>query len=156
MENVVRFPGKGILLNKVADQNPLILKLVSAIFYELFIFHQTIALQKLWKMFFISSKKLVLETFKFLYFRLPLFFSVSHCFRGWFKINFKVYGIINCLNKNLITHFVWYLGKEKKYDVKTSSIDRVLNKEHFNGKITQIPFEFWWITQNSHCMHEIL
>ena len=34
------------------------LKLVSAIFYQNFIFHQMIALQKLWKMFFISSKKL--------------------------------------------------------------------------------------------------
>ena len=33
------------------------LKLVSTIFYQIFIFHQMIALQK-WKMFFISSKKL--------------------------------------------------------------------------------------------------
>ena len=32
------------------------LKLVSAIFYQIFIFDQMIALQKLWKMFFISSK----------------------------------------------------------------------------------------------------
>ena len=36
-------------------------------------------------------------------------------------------------NKNL-THFVWYLGKEKKYDIETLSIDRVLNKEDFYGK----------------------
>ena len=34
------------------------LKLVSATFYQIFIFFQMIALQKLWKMFFISSKKL--------------------------------------------------------------------------------------------------
>ena len=35
------------------------LKLVSAIFYQIFIFfHQMIALWKLWKMFFISSEKL--------------------------------------------------------------------------------------------------
>ena len=34
------------------------LKLVSAIFYQLLIFHQMIALLKLWEMFFISSKKL--------------------------------------------------------------------------------------------------
>ena len=33
------------------------LKLLS-IFYQIFIFHQMIAFQKLWKMFFISSKKL--------------------------------------------------------------------------------------------------
>ena len=36
------------------------LKLASAIFYQIFIFQQMIALQKLWKMFFISSKKLFL------------------------------------------------------------------------------------------------
>ena len=35
------------------------LKLVSAIFYQIFISHQMIACQKLWKMLFISSKKLV-------------------------------------------------------------------------------------------------
>ena len=34
------------------------LKLVSAIFYQIFIYHQMIAFQKIWKMFFISSKKL--------------------------------------------------------------------------------------------------
>ena len=34
------------------------LKLASAIFYQIFISHQMIAPQRLWKMFFISSKKL--------------------------------------------------------------------------------------------------
>ena len=34
------------------------LKLALANFYQIFIFHQMIALSKLWKMFFISSKKL--------------------------------------------------------------------------------------------------
>ena len=63
--------------------------------------------------FYISSKK------PFSFSRYSIFFisifisfpSVSHCVRGWSKINLKVYDIINCLNKNLITHFVWYLGK---------------------------------------------
>ena len=36
---------------------------------------------------------------------------------------------------NLITHFVWYREKEKGYDIETLSIDTVLNKEHFYGKI---------------------
>ena len=40
------------------QQQTCLLKLVSAIFSEIFIFHQTVALQKLWKMFFISSTKL--------------------------------------------------------------------------------------------------
>ena len=29
---------------------------------------------------------------------------------------------------------VWCFKKEKRYDVETLSIDRVLNKEHFYGK----------------------
>ena len=36
----------------------------------------------------------------------PLFVPVSHWLRGWWKINLKVYDVSNCLNKNLITHFV--------------------------------------------------
>ena len=49
--------------------------------------------------------------------------------------SFKVYDVINCLNKNLITHFVCYLEKEKRYDVETLAIDTVLNEGHFYGKI---------------------
>ena len=36
-----------------------------------------------------------------------------------------------CLNKNSITHSVWYLEKEKWYDTETLSIDGVSNKEYF-------------------------
>ena len=46
-----------------------------------------------------------------------LFSPVSHCFRGWSKKNLKIYDVINCLNKNLITHFVWYLEKEIRCDI---------------------------------------
>ena len=49
----------------------------------------------------------------------------------------KVYDISVCLNKNLITHFVWYLKTEKRYDIETLSIDRVVSKEYFYGKIMQ-------------------
>ena len=41
----------------------------------------------------------------------PLFLPVSHCFRGWSKINLKVYDVINYINKNLMTHFVWILRR---------------------------------------------
>ena len=61
--------------------------------------------------------------------------KAPECVRGCLKINLKVYDVINCLNMNLVTHFVWYLGKEKRYDIETLSTDRVLNKEHFYGKI---------------------
>ena len=64
----------------------------------------------------------------------PLFLSVSHCVRGCLKISLKVYDVINCLNKNLITHCVWYLGKEKRYDTETLSIDTVLIKNIFMAK----------------------
>ena len=71
------------------------------------------------------------EIFKFLYFRLSLFFSLSaialELDPRWIL---KVYDAINCLHKNLITHFVWYLGKEEIYDTETLSIDRILNEEH--------------------------
>ena len=84
---------------------------------------------------FILKALFVLEIFKFLYFHLLLFFSLSiHCFRASSKINLKVYEIINCLNKNLIIHVVWYLEKKKRYVIETLSIDRVLNKDHFMEK----------------------
>ena len=96
--------------------------------YFLF-FHRMKALQKLWKMLFISSKKTLFpKIFKFLYFRPPLFLPVSHCFKRWSKINLKVYSVISCLNKNLIKHFVWNLEKEKRYDIETLSMDRVTLK----------------------------
>ena len=40
----------------------------------------------------------------------------------------------NDLNKNL-THFIWYLENKKGYDIETLPTDRVLNNEHFYGKI---------------------
>ena len=115
------------------------LRLVSAIFYQSFILHQMIALQKLWKMLFISSEKLF--SFSrysiFCIFVFPSFFPVSHCFRGWFKKNLKVIDVITRQNKDLITHFVWYLEKEIRRNIETLCIDRVLNTEHFYRKIMQ-------------------
>ena len=67
----------------------------------------------------------------------PIFLLASHCFRGWSKKNLKVYDVINCLNKNLLTHFVWYIEKEIRCDSETLLIDRVLNKKHFYWKIMQ-------------------
>ena len=51
-----------------------------------------------------------------------LFFSVGHCFRGWSKINVKVYDVIICLNKNLMTNFVSYLEKEKNTTLKVCQL----------------------------------
>ena len=67
----------------------------------------------------------------------PFFLPVSYCLRAWSKINLKVYDVINCLNKNLITHFVWYLEKERRYDIETLAIDTVLNTEYFCWKSMQ-------------------
>ena len=92
---------------------------------------------KLWKMFLISSEKLFLFSrySNFCIFVFFSFFPFSSCFRGWLKKNLEVYDVINCLNKNLTTHYVWYLEKEIKCDIETLSIDRVLNTENFYGKI---------------------
>ena len=113
------------------------LKLVSAIFYHVYIFHQSIALQKLWKMFFISSAKLFLFS-RYSNFCIFVFHSslpCSHCLRDWSKKSLKIYDVINGLSKDLITHFVWYHEKEIRCGIETLSIDRELNKEHFHGKI---------------------
>ena len=98
-----------------------LLKLVSAIFYQSFIFHQMIAPEKLWKMFFISSEKLFSFSryLDFCIFVFPSFFPVSHWFRGWFKKNLKVFDVINFLNKNLITNYIWHLEKERRCDIET-------------------------------------
>ena len=71
-----------------------------------------IALQKLRKMLFISSKNCL-----FLF--SPLFPLVSHCFRGCSKVNLETRDVINCLNKNLMTYFVRCLKNEKRYDIET-------------------------------------
>ena len=47
-----------------------------------------------------------------------LFLPVTHCLRASSKINLKVYDVINCLNKNLITHFAWYLRRKKVMTLK--------------------------------------
>ena len=99
-------------------------------------FHHMIARKQLWKILFFHLKSSFrsqdIQIFVFL--SSPLISPVGHCLRGWSKINLKVYGFINCLNKNLTTHFVWYLGKEKGM---IFSMDRVLKKEYFYGKIMQ-------------------
>ena len=118
------------------------LKLVSAIFYQIFIFGQMISFQKLWKVFLFHLKSSFCSR-DIQFFVLPsppLFLPVSHCFRGCSEINLKVYGVFNCLNKNLIAHFVWFLQKQKRYDIEILSINRVLNEEHFYKKIMQKMF----------------
>ena len=117
------------------------LKLVSAIFYHLliFIYHQMIALRKIWKMFFFHLKSSFrsrdVQVFVFL--SSSLFLLVSHCFSSWSKKNLWCYDAINCISKSLVTHFVWYLKKEIGCGIEILSIIRVSNKEHFYGKIMQ-------------------
>ena len=122
-----------------------------------------IALQKLWKIFFISSKKLfsISVHSDFLFPSFSIFPPVGHCFRWWSKINLKVYNVLNCPNKNLIIYFVWYLEKED--DIQTLSIDRVLNNEHFYAKIMQknvqqklVPDPFLDLVNKPNCMQNIL
>ena len=112
------------------------LKLVSAIFYQIFTFHQMIALQKQWFFVFVLKSSFCSQDIQiFVFLSSPLFLPVSHCFRSWSKKNIKVYDVISCWNKNFRTHFVSYLEKEVRCDIETLSIDRVLNKEYSYGKL---------------------
>ena len=88
------------------------------------------------KCFFISSKNLFSFSrySNFCIFVLPPFSLSAIALEGDSRKILKVYDVIICLNKNLITCFVWYLEKEIRCDIETFSIDRVLNTEHFYGK----------------------
>ena len=111
-------------------------KLVSTTFYHIFISHQMITIQKLWKRSFHLNKYFNSQDIHIFVFPSSLLFlPVSHCLRGWLKINLRVYDVTKCLNMNFITHFVCHFEKEKRYDIETFSTDRVLNKEHFYWKI---------------------
>ena len=99
------------------------LKLVSAIFYFLTKWY----LFKNYEKCFLFHLKALFRSRDIQFFVLrstPIFLPVGHYFRGWLKINLKVYDIINCLKK-WITHFVWYLEKEKRYDIDTLSIGSI-------------------------------
>ena len=50
------------------------------------------------------------------------------------EVTFKVYDVIKCLNKNLTTHFVWYLGKEKIMTMKLCPLIEYSIKNIFMGK----------------------
>ena len=87
---------------------------MSAIFYQIFIFQQLIPFKYYEKCFLIDQKSPFssrhIQIFLISY--SPLSLTVSHCFRAWSKEHLKVYDVLNCLNKNLKTHFLWYLEKE--------------------------------------------
>ena len=120
------------------------------IFFNTFFYHQMIVLQKLWKIFFILSKKLFsFSRYSFFLFPAsPLFVPVGHCFRAWSKINLKV-NDINCLDKNLIIHLVWYLEKKIRYYLETLSTDRVFNKEHFQYVHQKLVTDLFFILVNN-------
>ena len=104
------------------------------------VFFKYLCFTKWWNQIFTNYGRCILFKLKssfcswdieiFVFLSSSLFLLVSCCFRGCSKSNLKVYGVINCLSNNLITHFIWYLEKEKRYDIKTLSIERVY-KEHF-------------------------
>ena len=86
-------------------KNPIALKLVSAIFL---FFSLNDSTSKSMKNAIFSSKNYFfskdIQIFVFPF--SPLFLPVRHCFRERSKIYLKVYDVIICLNKNLITHFI--------------------------------------------------
>ena len=63
--------------------------------------HNTISIVNLFDRIWFSGNH-IQWFYKTVKFCLSLFFSlVSHCFKGWSKINLKVYDAIHCLSKKL-------------------------------------------------------
>ena len=85
----------------------IVLKLVPAIFIKFLFFHQMIALPKLSKKLFISSKKLFSFP-RYLIFCISVLSSFSSCrplLQRMIEDNLKVHDVTKCLNKSSITHF---------------------------------------------------
>ena len=89
--------------------------------YFLF-FHQMRALQKLWEMIFILSKKFT-SFLRYLNFCIPVLASFS-------LYRLLLYDVINCLSKNSITHSVSYLEKKKRYDIEILSRNILMENIH--------------------------
>ena len=83
----------------------------------------------------------------FVYSSSPLFFPVSHCARGWFKKNLKVHDVMNCLNKNLITHYAWYSNNSNSQDWRYIPSDlNVADDCTRDIKFNDLSNNHWWIT----------
>ena len=85
-----------------------------------------------WFLFHLKSSFRSRDIQTFVFPSSQLFSTVNNCFRVWSKITFKIYDVMNCLNKNLITYCVWYHEKGKK--VWHWNLVHWYNKEHFMGK----------------------
>ena len=57
-----------------------------------------------------------------------LFLPASHYLRAWSKINFEVHDVINCLNKNLMTHFFDILRRKKCMTLKLCPLIEFMEK----------------------------
>ena len=90
--------------------------------YFLF-FHQMRAFRKLWEMIFIRSKKLIsfLRYLRYLNFCISVLPAFSPC-------QSLLFDVINCLNKNLITHFLSHLEREKRYGNEILSRNILMEK----------------------------
>ena len=112
-------PGHG--LHKNLPKSVAILRNIrkNCVRYFLF-FYQIRALQKLWEMIFIPSKKFI-SFLRYLNFCISVLPSFSLC-------RPLLYEVINCLNKNSLTHFVSYLEKEKRYGIEILSRNILMEK----------------------------
>ena len=85
------------IINKIFHASIIfhIFKLVSAFFIKILILHQMIALQKLWKMFFISSKKLFSFARYSHFYVFPFLSTLSRLKRT--NGTGKIYDVMDCL-----------------------------------------------------------
>ena len=101
--------------NKPTEKDLPSLKLVSTIFVKFLFFTKWWSFQNYEKYFLVHLKSSFCsrDIQIFVFPPSPIFLPVSHCLRAWSKMNLKDSDVANCLNKNLLKHFVWYLEKEK-------------------------------------------
>ena len=116
-------------------------------FHQFFIFSPNDSAWKTEKCFLFHQKSFFLsrDVQIFIFLSFPPFLPVDHCFRGWSKVNLKVNYVINCLNLNSITHFVWYLGKERRYDIGTLS----MQKNHAENVQQKLAQDFFIVLVNN-------
>ena len=125
-----------VLFSGIASNRSNCLKLLSAIFYQIFMFHQMIAFKNYEKcLLFHLKSSFRSRDIQISVFPSPPLFSRQPLL--WRLIQEKLchHDVINCLNKKLVTHSARYLEKEIRCDFETLFIDRELNKEHFYGEI---------------------
>ena len=120
--------------------------------------HQNKNFKKLSKMLFILPKRLLLSSrfSNFCTLLFPPFCFFDHCWfywKSWLMINTRFYAINIVPKLDFKTADSLISGE---VDLDTWSIDRVLYRENFHGKIWQSQGQLWQVDSLAYSLHFIL